>query len=63
MLPVRRETLIFGLLVVVLGWLLVDAPPAETALRTGVALALFLLASRGIQRLRERYLGDHLDDG
>lgn len=61
-LPVRRETLVFALLVVVLGWLLIDAPLVEKSVRTGAALVVFLLASWAIERLRERYLGDHLDE-
>ena len=58
-LPVRPETVLFSLLVVVLAWWLVDLPPVERALVAAGALAVYLAAGAAIERLRRRYLGEY----
>jgi len=61
-LPIRRETVIFSVLVAFLGWWLLDLPPLQKAAVTALAVAVFVLASAGIERWRRRYLAEHMDE-
>lgn len=54
----RRETVAFAALVAVLGWWLLDLPPLPRAAVVGVAVALFVAFSVGIERWRRRYLAE-----
>lgn len=61
-LPVRRETVVFAVLVAFLGWWLLDLPPLQRAAATGAGVAVFVAASYGLERWRRRYLGEHLEE-
>ena len=54
----RRETLIFAVLVAFLGWWLVDLPPVERAVLVVVAVTIFVAASAGIERWRQQHLDE-----
>lgn len=61
-LPLRPETVVFALVVAVLGWWLLDLPPLQRAAATALGLAVFVAASVAIERWRRRYLERALPD-